>query len=197
MRHFESTEVLGPSGSRTSWREIRLGRLLAQNTELPRPLSGERGSRMELLKICHKRRVHNVTPWASDWVVHGPDWLGLLMFSRVPSVFKGWNTVRVPPRAQCFPGQRSFGPLAVHKTRQSVDTESVGVACLARIYGSMASGIPWLLIILPPRFLDLAGRFSAVHLFIGGTEPCDMTWQDNFENPVAAPTTTVLRLSIF
>ena len=38
MRHFESTEVLGPSGSRTSWREIRLGRLLAQNTELPRPI---------------------------------------------------------------------------------------------------------------------------------------------------------------
>jgi hypothetical protein len=42
------------------------------------------------------------TGWASDWAVHRPDWLGCGTFSGVPSVCKGWNAVRVPPRAQCF-----------------------------------------------------------------------------------------------
>ena len=48
------------------------------------------------------------TPWASDWAVHGADRAGFRMFPRVPSVFKGWNAVRVPPRARITPRQRGF-----------------------------------------------------------------------------------------
>jgi hypothetical protein len=43
---------------------------------------------------------------ASDWVVVVPDWLGLLMFSGVPSICQGWNAVRVPSRAPITPRQR-------------------------------------------------------------------------------------------
>jgi hypothetical protein len=43
------------------------------------------------------------TPWPSDWAVYRPDWPGFGMFIELPSVCKGWNPVRVPPRAQCFP----------------------------------------------------------------------------------------------
>ena len=39
---------------------------------------------------------------ASDRVVHRPDWLGFRMFPEDPSVCRGWNAIRVPPRAQCF-----------------------------------------------------------------------------------------------
>ena len=46
---------------------------------------------------------------ASDWAVHRPDWLGLPLFSGLPSVCKGWNPVRVPPRARVFPVQGLFG----------------------------------------------------------------------------------------
>ncbi len=41
---------------------------------------------------------------ASDWA----DWLGLPMFSGVPSVFRRWNAVRVPPRAQCYRRSEAF-----------------------------------------------------------------------------------------
>jgi hypothetical protein len=51
----------------------------------------------------NKKKVWTVsTLFASDRVVQRPVWAGLLMFSRVPSVCRGWNAVRVPPRAQCF-----------------------------------------------------------------------------------------------
>ena len=42
------------------------------------------------------------TLWVSDWVGLVPDWAGFRMFQRESSVCKGWNPVRVPPRAQCF-----------------------------------------------------------------------------------------------
>ena len=48
------------------------------------------------------------TLWASDWVVLGSDRAGLRMFSRVPSVCKGWDPVRVPPRAQHDPSSEGF-----------------------------------------------------------------------------------------
>ncbi len=56
------------------------------------------------------------TLFPSDWVVHRPDWLGLLMFSGVPCVSGAWNAVRVPPWARVSAGQGAFGPLAVHKS---------------------------------------------------------------------------------
>lgn len=40
MRDCESRPVLRINASRTVWPEIRSGRLLAQNTEPPRPLWG-------------------------------------------------------------------------------------------------------------------------------------------------------------
>jgi hypothetical protein len=45
------------------------------------------------------------TPWASDRVVPVPDWAGLAMFAGEWRKFKGWNPVRVPPRARVFPVQ--------------------------------------------------------------------------------------------
>ena len=42
------------------------------------------------------------TLFVSDRILHPSDCSGFRMFSPVPSVFKGWNVVRVPPRAQCF-----------------------------------------------------------------------------------------------
>src|SRR2546425_384983 len=51
------------------------------------------------------------TRWASDWVVHRPDWLGLPMFSRVPSVC-GLG----PTSGTVFPQVRGpLGPWTVHK----------------------------------------------------------------------------------
>jgi len=49
--------------------------------------------------------------WVSDWVVCGSDRAGFRTFSREPSVYKGRNAVRVPPRAQCF--RRAGGPLTL------------------------------------------------------------------------------------
>ena len=48
------------------------------------------------------------TPWASDRVVLATDWAGLAMFPGEFSVCKGWNPVRVPPRAQCFRSSAAF-----------------------------------------------------------------------------------------
>ena len=48
------------------------------------------------------------TPWASDRVVHRSDWAGLRRFSGEWRKFKGWNPVRVPPRAQCFRRSEAF-----------------------------------------------------------------------------------------
>jgi hypothetical protein len=42
------------------------------------------------------------TPWASDRVALLPDWAGVPRISGEWPKFKGWNPVRVPPRAQCF-----------------------------------------------------------------------------------------------
>ena len=48
------------------------------------------------------------TLWVSDWAVPVPDWAGFRMFRREARVCKGWNPVRVPPRAQCFPCSGAF-----------------------------------------------------------------------------------------
>ena len=48
------------------------------------------------------------TLWASDWGVLGADRVGLGMFPGLPSVYKGRNPVRVPPRARITPRQRGF-----------------------------------------------------------------------------------------
>jgi len=42
------------------------------------------------------------------WARQPSDWLGFRMFPRVPCVFKAWNVVGVPPRAQCFPSSEAF-----------------------------------------------------------------------------------------
>ncbi|KQN86578.1 hypothetical protein ASE96_13515 [Arthrobacter sp. Leaf69] len=49
------------------------------------------------------------TLWVSDWVVLVPDWAGLRRFAGEWLVFKGWNPVRVPPRARVFPVQGLVG----------------------------------------------------------------------------------------
>jgi hypothetical protein len=49
------------------------------------------------------------TLWVADWVVLVPDWAGLRRFSGEWRKFRGWNPVRVPPRARVFPVQGPFG----------------------------------------------------------------------------------------
>ena len=48
------------------------------------------------------------TPRASDSVVLGSDRRGFRMFYGLPSAYKAWNPVRVPPRARITPRQRGF-----------------------------------------------------------------------------------------
>ena len=55
------------------------------------------------------------TLFASDRVVYRSDWAGFGMFSGVPRVCKGWNAVRVPPRAQCFRRSGAFYLFTVDK----------------------------------------------------------------------------------
>ena len=60
------------------------------------------------LENCGKGVFTTYTLFASDRVVYRPDWAALLMFSGVPSIFKGWNAVRVPPRAQLIPSSEGI-----------------------------------------------------------------------------------------
>ncbi len=53
------------------------------------------------IKLVKKRVCTMCTPWASDRVVRVPDGAGLRRFAGEWRKFKGWNPVRVPPRAQC------------------------------------------------------------------------------------------------
>jgi hypothetical protein len=52
--------------------------------------------------------VHNVHALGFGRVVLVPDWAGLAMFSGEWQVFRGWNLVRVPPRAQHSPSSQGF-----------------------------------------------------------------------------------------
>ncbi|MCB5283600.1 hypothetical protein BJQ89_03369 [Arthrobacter sp. ES1] len=48
------------------------------------------------------------TLWVRDRAVPGSDRAGLAMFSGEWRIFRGWNPVRVPPRAQCFRRSGAF-----------------------------------------------------------------------------------------
>lgn len=48
------------------------------------------------------------TLFVSDCLVEHSDYFGFRMFSRVPSVYKAGNAVRVPPRAQHTPSSEGF-----------------------------------------------------------------------------------------
>jgi hypothetical protein len=65
-----------------------------QGGRLGSPVGGAEVARKWVCTMC--------TPWASDRVVLVPDWAGLRMFVGEWRKFKARNTVRVPPRAQCF-----------------------------------------------------------------------------------------------
>ena len=79
----------------------------ARRTQLPRP-GGRLGSLAGGAEVGKKRVCTMCTRWASDWAVPVPDWAGFGMFGRESSVCKGWNPVRVPPRAQCFRRSEAF-----------------------------------------------------------------------------------------
>ncbi len=79
-------------------------------TKLPRP---RRGAATEMHvatgKKLGKKEVWTMsTLLASDRVVYRSDWAGFGMFSGVPSVCRGWNAVRVPPRAQQIPSSEGI-----------------------------------------------------------------------------------------
>ena len=59
-------------------------------------------------KVGKKGVCTMCTPWASDRVVLVPDCAGLRRLSGEWRKFGGWNPVRVPPRAQCFPRSGPF-----------------------------------------------------------------------------------------
>jgi hypothetical protein len=73
----------------------------------PRP-GGRLSSVVGAVKWAKKGVCTMCTPWASDWVVLVPDWPGLAMFAGEWRKFKGWNPVRVPPRAR-FPTSEAVG----------------------------------------------------------------------------------------
>jgi len=79
----ESTHVLQTIASRTGWPEIRSERLLAQNTEMPRPLLGERDSGSESFVIWQIKGVHIVHTLG---VGLGRIWVGS---GRIPYVSAG------------------------------------------------------------------------------------------------------------
>ena len=81
---------------------------IARKTQLPRP-DGRLSSLVGGAEVGKKRVCTMCTPWASDRVVLVPDWAGLRRFSGEWRIFKGWNPVRVPPRARVFPVQGLFG----------------------------------------------------------------------------------------
>jgi hypothetical protein len=59
MKEFESANVLVTDAAGLGWLEIRPGRAPGAEEKLPRSLAGERGSRLELFKICQKGDVYN------------------------------------------------------------------------------------------------------------------------------------------
>jgi hypothetical protein len=59
-------------------------------------------------KVGKKRVWTMSTLLASDWAVHRSDRAGFRMFPRESSVRKGWNAVRVPPRARHNPSPEGF-----------------------------------------------------------------------------------------
>jgi hypothetical protein len=113
---FESAHVMqhqAPKpgvGCRVPGKRVRKSRWHTQSCRVP---GRDRGSRSVLLKICQKRVWTMSTVSASDRIVHRSDGLGLPMFSRFPSVFKGRNAVRVPPRARFPMSGALLGPLMV------------------------------------------------------------------------------------
>ena len=81
---------------------------IARKTQLPRP-DGRLSSLVGGAEVGKERVCTMCTPWASDRVVLVPDWAGLRRFSGEWRKFKGWNPVRVPPRARVFPVQGLVG----------------------------------------------------------------------------------------
>jgi hypothetical protein len=106
MRSLESTVVLGPDGFRTGSGGARSGRLSVGHRAAA-PWLGSAAVAWSCLE-CGKDVCTMCTLSASDWAVHRPDCLGFGMFSGVPSVWKGWSAVRVPPRAQQVPSSEGI-----------------------------------------------------------------------------------------
>jgi len=100
MREFESARPPRISAAGTEPDGHQFRKLLgAEHSTAALPGRGARqslGASKSVMKgMCRMR-----TLFASDRVVYRSDWAGLLMFSGLPSDFKGWNAIRVPPRAQ-------------------------------------------------------------------------------------------------
>jgi hypothetical protein len=83
----------------------------------------------------------------SNGVVQPSNWPGFLVFSRVPSVFKAENAVRVPPRAQLFPqvsgpfGGRVCTNFVVLAPSGAFLMVAVAVACCLLAYLVDSSGL--------------------------------------------------------
>jgi hypothetical protein len=67
------------------------------------------------------------TDSASDRVVLRSDRPGFRTFPPLPSVCKGWNAVRVPPRARVFPGQ---GPVSLRVCTNCSHEDPPGALCV-------------------------------------------------------------------
>jgi len=99
--------VVGWSGS--GGFPFRSVRNLEQDATVPsgRPLKQPGWGR----RSGQKEGVHNVHTlgFGSDRLVCRPDWAGLRRFPGEWRIFRGWNAVRVPPRARVFPVQGLVG----------------------------------------------------------------------------------------
>jgi hypothetical protein len=81
---------------------------IARTAQLPRP-DGRSAASLGGTNLAKVRVCTMCTPWASDRVELVPDWAGSAMLAGEWRIFKGWNPVRVPPRARVFPGRGLVG----------------------------------------------------------------------------------------
>lgn len=88
------------------------------------------------------------TLFTPEWRVHPSDCLGFRMFSRLPSVIKDQNPVRVPPRAQHTPSSEGvFALTCVHSGWSGPSDTGRGVCLAPRVaclvVGERAQGRGW------------------------------------------------------
>jgi hypothetical protein len=163
-RRFRQRVLRGPSLRLVSGSILEVRVRVAAGGSEPQNLSVGTfpASRVVLVPSELARGVRTVsTHWPSDWAVPRPDWPGLPMFPRDPSVCKAWNHVRVPPRAQHTPSSEGvFALTCVHSGWSGPSDTGRGV-CLA------------------PRFacLIVGGRGCRV---LAGDRPLALNWGYEF-----------------
>ena len=107
--YISSSVVLRGNGRDPFFRQVSPGGRCG-TSQLTRPGISGRPRRPSLGDpFSGKSRVWTLSTLSSSyWSIQAPDGPVFRMFARTPSVFKAWNAVRVPPRAQHLPSSEGF-----------------------------------------------------------------------------------------